>query len=52
MQQNCIEGTTSFDNMEFIPAKKTEFNISESPSWQALKWFEQAKIKCKTLCFS
>lgn len=23
MQQNCEDGTTSFDNMEFIPAKKT-----------------------------
>lgn len=50
MRQNCDEGTTIFNNTEFIPAIKTEFDITKSPSWQALQWFEKAKIECKNLC--
>lgn len=50
MRLNCIEGSTSFDNMEFIPAKITEFDMTTSPSWQALQWFESAKKECKELC--
>ena len=52
MRQNCIEGSTSLDNVEFIPVIDTEFNRLESPSWQELQWFEESKIKCNTLCFS
>ena len=37
MRQNCIEGSTSLDNVEFIPANNTEFNKLESPSWQELQ---------------
>ena len=50
MRNNCDEGSTVFNNMEFIPATKTEFNMMESPSWQALQWFEEAQKKCKELC--
>lgn len=52
MRNNCSEGTTSLNNTEFIPAIKTEFNPMDSPSWKALQWFEESKVKCKALCFS
>ena len=37
MRQKCIEGSTSFDNVEFITATKSEFDMTKSPSWQALQ---------------
>ena len=36
-----MKGSTSLDNVEFIPANNTEFNRLESPSWQELQWFEE-----------
>jgi len=52
MRNNCSESSTSFNNTEFIPTIKTEYNPEDSPSWKALQWFEESKIRCKTLCFS
>ena len=52
MRQNCDEGTTHLDIVEFIPFMTREFLMTDSPSWKALQWFETAKIECKELCLS
>jgi len=50
LRKNCDEELTIPGTIEFIPAIKTEIDITTSPHWQYQQWLKEVQIKCKVIC--